>query len=96
MVHEAGHFSFAKLFGVKVNEFSIGMGPKLFSRQIGETVYSLRLFPIGGFCAMEGEDEAKDDPRAFTSQHPVKRVIILAAGSAKDAGVYCTRGVPYW
>ena len=57
-VHELGHFLVAKLMGVKVNEFAMGMGPKLFSFVRGETTYSLRLLPIGGFCAMEGEDAA--------------------------------------
>lgn len=57
-VHELGHFLVAKLMGVKVNEFAMGMGPKLFSFGRGETTYSLRLLPIGGFCAMEGEDAA--------------------------------------
>lgn len=58
MVHELGHFIAAKCMGVKVNEFSIGMGPKLFKFGKKETQYSLRLFPIGGYCAMEGEDSA--------------------------------------
>lgn len=80
-VHELGHFSAAKLLGVKVNEFSIGMGPAIIQKQRGETVYSLRCIPIGGFCAMEGEDEETGDPRAFTSQAPWKRAIILVAGS---------------
>jgi len=81
-LHEFGHFITAKLFGVKVNEFAIGMGPKLFSRQKGETRYSLRLFPIGGFCALEGEDEAdENEPRAFGNQKKWKRFIILAAGA---------------
>ena len=80
-VHELGHFLAAKLSGVKVNEFAIGMGPKLFSKQKGETVYSLRLLPIGGFCAMEGEDEDSGDPRAFSVQNRFKKFIILAAGS---------------
>ena len=52
-VHELGHFIVAKLCGVKVNEFAIGMGPAFFKKQKGETQYSLRVFPIGGFCAME-------------------------------------------
>ena len=56
-VHEFGHFITAKLFGIRVNEFSIGMGPALFKREKGETLYSLRLLPIGGFVAMEGENE---------------------------------------
>ena len=64
--HEFGHFIVAKLSGVQVNEFAIGMGPKLFSFGKGETRYSLRLFPIGGFCAMEGEDAESENPRAFT------------------------------
>lgn len=79
--HEFGHFITAKLSGVKVNEFAIGMGPAIFKRQRGETLYSLRILPLGGYCAMEGEDEAVDDERAFTSQPAWKRVIILAAGS---------------
>lgn len=80
-VHEWGHFITAKLLGVKVNEFAIGMGPVLVSFQKGETQYSLRLLPVGGYCAMEGEDETNDDPRAFSSKAPWRRFIILAAGS---------------
>ena len=80
-IHELGHFTAAKLLGVRVNEFSIGMGPLLLSRQGKETMYSLRLLPIGGYCAMEGEDEDSDDPKAFGSQPKWKRLIILAAGS---------------
>ena len=57
MVHELGHFLTAKLFKVKVNEFSIFMGPAIWKRQRGETLYSLRCIPLGGYCAMEGEDE---------------------------------------
>ena len=56
-IHEFGHFVAAKSLGVKVNEFSIGMGPAIFKRQKGETLYALRCLPIGGYCAMEGEDE---------------------------------------
>ena len=62
--HELGHFITAKLSGVKVNEFALGMGPRLFGFTKGETMYSFRLFPIGGYCAMEGEDEESDNPRA--------------------------------
>ncbi len=80
-IHEFGHFIAAKACGVRVEEFAIGMGPVLWKRQRGETQYSLRLVPIGGFCAMAGEDESSDDPRAFTSQAPWKRVIILTAGA---------------
>ena len=53
-LHEFGHFIAAKACGVKVNEYSIGMGPALFKKQGGETLYALRLLPIGGYCAMEG------------------------------------------
>ena len=80
-VHEFGHFITAKLCGVKVEEFAIGMGPAIFKKQKGETLYALRCIPIGGYCAMLGEDEASDDPRSFTSQSPWKRAIILCAGS---------------
>ena len=81
-VHEFGHFAAAKLFGVQVNEFSIGMGPALLKRQRGETLYSLRLFPVGGYGAMEGEDEeAPDNPRALGSAAGWKQVVILAAGA---------------
>lgn len=88
-VHEFGHFFTAKLLGVKVNEFSIGMGPAIWQsrKENGEpwekvkTLYSLRLFPIGGYCAMEGEDEDTGDPRAFVRQAGWKKVIILCAGS---------------
>lgn len=80
-VHELGHFVTAKLTGVQVNEFAIGMGPALWKKQKGETLYSLRLFPVGGFCAMEGEDENSDNPRAFGVQKGWKKLIILAAGA---------------
>lgn len=80
-VHEFGHFAVAKLTGVRVNEFALGMGPKLFSKQRGETVYSLRLIPIGGFCAMEGEDEDSKEQGAFGSKKPYIRLLILAAGA---------------
>lgn len=80
-VHEFGHFFTAKLLGVKVNEFSVGMGPLLLKKQKGETLYSLRAFPIGGFCAMEGEDIATEDPRSFECQAGWKKLIILSAGS---------------
>ena len=83
-IHELGHFATAKLLGVRVNEFAIGMGPALISRQRGETKYSLRLFPAGGYCAMEGEDEASDDPRAFNRQAVWKRFVILVSGATMN------------
>lgn len=83
-VHELGHFIAAKACGVRVEEFAIGMGPAIWKKQKGETLYAIRCLPIGGFCAMAGEDEALDDPRAFTSQSAWKRVIILVAGAAMN------------
>ena len=80
-VHEFGHFITAKSLGIKVNEFSIGMGPAIFKRQRGETLYSLRCLPIGGFCAMEGEDEDTGDERAFNIQPAWKKILVLVAGS---------------
>ena len=79
--HEFGHFITAKKSGVQVNEFALGMGPKLFGFKKGETQYSLRLFPIGGYCAMEGEDAESDNPRAFTNAKIWKRMIIIVAGA---------------
>lgn len=80
-VHEFGHFITAKLCGVRVNEFAIGMGPLIWQKEKGETLYSLRAFPVGGFCAMEGEDEDTGDERSFTRQGTLKKLLILAAGS---------------
>ena len=79
-IHEFGHFATAKACGVRVDEFSIGMGPAIIKKQRGETLYSLRILPIGGFCAM-GEDEESQDPRAFPNQSFWKRFLILCAGS---------------
>ncbi|MEE1218955.1 MAG: RIP metalloprotease RseP [Ruminococcus sp.] len=82
--HEFGHFITAKLSGVKVNEFALGMGPKLFGFKKGETQYCFRLFPVGGFCAMEGEDEDSDEPRAFNNAKVWKRMIIVVAGAVMN------------
>lgn len=82
-VHEFGHFICAKLSGIKVLEFSIGMGPKLIQKQIGETMYSLRILPVGGFCAME-EDISGDDPRSFRNAKLWKRMTVLAAGAVMN------------
>lgn len=80
-VHELGHFVTAKLFGVKVHEFSLGMGPAIFKKKKEETDYSIRLLPIGGYVKLEGEDFASDDERAFNKCHPAKRIIILMSGA---------------
>ena len=81
MLHEFGHFSIAKLSGIKVNEFSIGMGPKIYQKQKGETFYSLRALPVGGYVAMEGEEDNSHDPRAFNNVSIVKRMAVVLAGA---------------
>ena len=82
--HEFGHFITAKLSGIRVNEFALGMGPRLIHFKRGETEYSLRAFPIGGFCAMEGEDESSDDPRAFGNKAVWKRILVVVAGAVMN------------
>ena len=79
-LHELGHFLAAKACGVQVNEFSIGMGPALLSRKRGETQYSLRVLPVGGYCAMEGEEGESDNPRALNRQGFWRQLVIFAAG----------------
>ena len=83
-IHELGHFIAAKLSGVQVNEFAMFMGPAIVKWQRGETQYSVRCIPIGGYCAMEGEDEDTDNPRSFQKAAWWKRLIILVAGSAMN------------
>ncbi|MBR6649806.1 MAG: site-2 protease family protein [Clostridia bacterium] len=82
-IHEGGHFLFARLFKVSVKEFAIGMGPKILSKKSQKSgiAYSLRLFPIGGFVSMEGEDEESDDPNAFNKKPVWQRIIIVVAGA---------------
>ena len=83
-IHELGHFAAAKLSNVQVNEFSLFMGPALWKKQIGETLYAIRLIPMGGYCAMEGEDGGSDNPRSFDKAAWWKRLIILVAGAAMN------------
>ncbi len=80
-IHEFGHFIVAKLSGVQVNEFSMFMGPAIWKKQKGETLYALRCIPFGGYCAMEGEDGSSDNPRAFGAAAWWKRLCILLAGA---------------
>lgn len=82
--HELGHFTVAKAVGVKVNEFSFGMGPALFKKQKGETLYSIRLIPVGGYCAMEGEDGGSDDERSFANKPAWAKLAVLFAGAAMN------------
>lgn len=79
--HELGHFSVARIFKVKINEFAIGMGPAIFKKKRKETLYALRLFPIGGFVSMEGEDEDSKDERAFCNKPVWQRFLIVLAGA---------------
>jgi regulator of sigma E protease len=85
-VHELGHFLLAKLCGVKVLKFSLGMGPKLFGKTVGETEYLLSIFPVGGYVKMHGEDLGEapveaDRERSFPAQPVYKRALIVVAGS---------------
>lgn len=84
LIHELGHFVVAKSVGIKVNEFSIGMGPKIFQKKKGETEYTLRILPIGGYVKMEGEDETSDDPRSFSKASPLSRIAVVAAGAVMN------------
>lgn len=81
LFHEFGHFIVAKLVGIKVNEFSIGMGPKIFQKKKGETKYTIRALPIGGYVSMEGEDENSDDPRSFSKVSAPSRIAVVVAGA---------------
>lgn len=80
LIHEFGHFIIAKKSGIKVNEFAIGMGPKIYSTKKGETLYSVNLLPIGGYCAMEGEDDESSDDRSFDKAPAYKRFLTILAG----------------
>ncbi|MBR4110989.1 MAG: RIP metalloprotease RseP [Clostridia bacterium] len=92
-IHELGHFLVAKACNVKVHKFSIGFGKKLFCKQKGETEYTIRLFPFGGFVQLEGEDERSDDPRAFNNKPIWQRMLIIVAGATVNIvfalSLYC-------
>lgn len=83
-VHELGHFIAAKKFGVFVEEFSLGMGPAILKKQGKETLYSLRLLPLGGYCAMRGENETVEEEGSFSALKPWKRFIVLVSGAAMN------------
>lgn len=82
LIHEFGHYIAGKLLGFKINEFSVGFGPKIFQKKKknGE-VFSLRTIPLGGYCAFDGEDENSKSPTAFNNQKPWKRLIVLFCGA---------------
>lgn len=84
IVHELGHFVMAKVNGIKVEEFSIGMGPKILSTQGKETKYSIGLFPIGGYVKMMGEEEDVHDERSFSSKSPLRRISVVIAGAVMN------------
>lgn len=81
LIHEFGHFIVAKMNGVSVLEFSIGMGPKIFQKESNGTLYSLRLLPVGGYCQLEGEDEENDSPNSLNNQSPFVRLKVILAGA---------------
>lgn len=84
-LHELGHFTFAKIFKVAINEFSIGMGPKIFSKKGKDGVlYSLRALPIGGFVSMAGEDEESEDPNSYEKKPAYQRFLIVLAGAVMN------------
>lgn len=84
VVHEGGHFIAARLMKIKVNEFSIGMGPKLFQFKKGETKYTLRLILFGGYCAMEGEDDESTDDNAFSKKKVIQRIFVVILGAVMN------------
>ena len=81
-LHELGHFFFAKKFGVRVEEFGIGLPPRLWGKKIGETLYSLNLLPVGAFVRLTGEEKRTDDPKSFSSKSLFQRMLIIAGGVA--------------
>lgn len=81
IIHEGGHFVAARLMKIKVNEFSIGMGPKLIQFKKGDTKYTLRLILFGGYCAMEGESEDSDDENSFAKKKVWQRFFVVVAGA---------------
>ena len=80
MFHELGHFLLARKNGIRVNEFSLGLGPTIIGFHRGETKYSIKALPFGGACIMEGEDDASSDERAFSKQSVWARISVVAAG----------------
>lgn len=84
IIHEGGHFVAARLCHIKVNEFSIGMGPKLLQFTKGDTKYTLRLILFGGYCSMEGESEESEDENSFAKKSVIKRIFVVVAGAVMN------------
>lgn len=80
-IHEFGHYTVAKICKVRVNEFSIGFGPKIFSKMKNETTYEIRLIPLGGYVALEGEDEHSEKEGSFNKASIPKKIAIIGAGA---------------
>lgn len=82
-VHEFGHFIAGRILGFKINEFAIGFGPKLFKRRGKKhgTLFTVRAFPLGGYCSFEGEEGEESDPAAFNNKKPWQRIIVLISGA---------------
>ena len=83
-IHELGHFLMAKKVGVTVHEFAIGMGPKIFQKQGKETLYSVRLLPIGGYVKLEGEDEESSSDGALCNKTPLQKFLVVVAGAVMN------------
>ena len=85
-IHEFGHYIAGKIFKFKINEFAIGMGPAIFKRKNKTTgeIFSIRILPLGGYCAFEGEDDDVDSPNAFNNKKPWQRIIVLVAGATMN------------
>jgi regulator of sigma E protease len=81
LIHELGHFFAAKISGVKVEEFAVGFGPPIYKKQGKETLYSIRLILLGGFCRMLGEETEEDDDKSYSSKSKPSKIFILVAGS---------------
>lgn len=95
-IHELGHFYFAKRAGVTIHEFSIGMGPAIYKKEKNNTLYSLRIFPIGGYVAMEGEDSESDDPNSFGKKSIKERFLSIFAGPMANIVLCVLLLIPFY
>lgn len=84
-IHEFGHFLFSKIFKIGVNEFAVGFGPVVYQKQYKDTMYSLRAIPLGGFCAIEGEDGNSQSKNSFTNKNVFQKIIVLVMGATFNA-----------
>lgn len=89
-IHEFGHFLFSKIFKIGVNEFAIGFGPVIFQKKYKDTMYSLRAIPLGGYCAIEGEEGESEKENSFAKKNVFQKIIVLVAGATFNAILACT------